>query len=116
MQQISGAPEQALALIKAGHGAALATVIETWGSAPRRVGAQMVVASDGSMEGSVSGGCVEGAVYELGGDVIRDGEVRYETYGISNDDAFAVVPDTLVGACGTVVDNTLAEDVVIVCP
>ncbi|MCP4820193.1 MAG: XdhC family protein, partial [Shimia sp.] len=59
---LQGAPELALAWHRAGRGAALATVVQTWGSAPRRVGAQMVVSGDGQLEGSVSGGCVEGAV------------------------------------------------------
>lgn len=90
MQQISGAPEQALAWIKAGKGAALATVIATWGSAPRRVGAQMVVASDGSMEGSVSGGCVEGAVVLEALDALETGAPRLLEYGVSDGDAFAV--------------------------
>ncbi|CAB4335033.1 unannotated protein [freshwater metagenome] len=68
----------------------MATVVRTWRSAPRPAGASMVVTTTGEAVGSISGGCVEGAVYELGGTVINDGEVRYETYGISDDDAFAV--------------------------
>ena len=59
---IDRAPELALEWHKAGRRAALATVIETWGSAPRGAGAQLVIAGDGEMQGSVSGGCVEGAV------------------------------------------------------
>ncbi len=54
-------PETALAWHRAGRGAVLATVVETWGSAPRRTGSQLVISSDGEMAGSVSGGCVEGA-------------------------------------------------------
>ena len=50
----------------------------------------MVVAPDGQVSGSVSGGCVEGAVYELANDVVRDGQPRLERYGISDDDAFSV--------------------------
>ena len=53
-------PERALAFVQAGQKAVIATVIETWGSAPRQVGAQMVVSGTGEMAGSVSGGCVEG--------------------------------------------------------
>jgi xanthine dehydrogenase accessory factor len=90
MQAISGAPEQALAWIKAGRRAALATVIETWGSAPRRVGAQMVVSSDGEMEGSVSGGCVEGAVVLEALEALEEGESKVLEYGVSDGDAFAV--------------------------
>ena len=55
-------PELALEWHQKGRGAVLATVVQTWGSAPRRIGAQLVVSGDGSMQGSVSGGCVEGAV------------------------------------------------------
>lgn len=90
MQAISGAPEQALAWIRAGRRAALATVIETWGSAPRRVGAQMVVSSDGEMEGSVSGGCVEGAVVLEALEALEQGETKVLEYGVSDGDAFAV--------------------------
>jgi len=90
MQVVENAPEQALAWVEAGKGAALATVIETWGSAPRRVGAQMVVAGDGAMEGSVSGGCVEGAVVLEAQEVLEDGGTRVLAYGVSDGDAFAV--------------------------
>ncbi|MEQ6247788.1 XdhC/CoxI family protein [Sulfitobacter sp. HNIBRBA3233] len=87
---IAGAPEQALEWIRAGKGAALATVVETWGSAPRRVGAQMVVSSDAEMEGSVSGGCVEGAVVVEALEALEEGESRLLEYGVSDGDAFAV--------------------------
>ncbi|MEP3676988.1 XdhC family protein [Sulfitobacter sp.] len=90
MKSLNGAPEQALAWIGAGKAAALATVIETWGSAPRRVGAQMVVSSAGEMEGSVSGGCVEGAVVLEALEALEEGAVRLLEYGISDGDAFAV--------------------------
>jgi xanthine dehydrogenase accessory factor len=90
MQTLSGAPEQALEWIRAGKGAALATVVETWGSAPRRVGAQMVVASDGAMEGSVSGGCVEGAVVLEALEALEEGACKLLEYGVSDGDAFAV--------------------------
>lgn len=90
MQHSENAPEQALAWVEAGQGAALATVIETWGSAPRRVGAQLVVSGAGAMEGSVSGGCVEGAVVVEALEVIEDGGTRVLEYGVSDGDAFAV--------------------------
>lgn len=90
MQNLRGAPEQALEWITAGKGAAIATVIETWGSAPRRVGAQMVVSSDAEMEGSVSGGCVEGAVVVEALEALEDGAVKLLEYGVSDGDAFAV--------------------------
>lgn len=90
MQTLSGAPEQALAWIEGGKRAAFATVIETWGSAPRRVGAQMVVSSEGEMEGSVSGGCVEGAVVLEALEALEEGETKLLEYGISDGDAFAV--------------------------
>lgn len=82
--------EELLAIYEADQPSAMATVVRTWRSAPRPAGASMVVTTTGEAVGSISGGCVEGAVYELGGTVINDGEVRYETYGISDDDAFAV--------------------------
>ncbi|HZZ52238.1 MAG TPA: XdhC/CoxI family protein [Pseudonocardia sp.] len=70
--------------------AALATVVATFRSAPRQAGASMLVGPGGEAVGSVSGGCVEGAVYELGNEVIRDGQPVLQRYGVSDDDAFAV--------------------------
>lgn len=74
----------------AGGTAAMATVVRTWRSAPRPAGASMLVSDAGEAVGSVSGGCVEGALYELGQEVLADGQPRYETYGVSDDDAYAV--------------------------
>jgi xanthine dehydrogenase accessory factor len=68
----------------------LATVVRTFRSAPRDPGAALAVAGDGQVIGSVSGGCVEGAVYELGTEVSASGEPVLATYGVSDDDAFAV--------------------------
>jgi xanthine dehydrogenase accessory factor len=79
-----------LAVWRAGETAGVGTVVRTFRSAPRPAGASMVVAPDGTVSGSVSGGCVEGAVYELANDVVRDGAPRLERYGISDDDAFSV--------------------------
>src|SRR3954471_19695274 len=69
---------------------ALATVVGVRGSAPRQPGASMAVSADGEAVGSVSGGCVEGAVYELATEVLQTGEAVLQTYGISDEDAFAV--------------------------
>jgi len=66
------------------------TVVGTWRSAPRPAGAAMLVGPDGSAVGSVSGGCVEGAVYELAQQVVTDGVAVLQRYGVSDDDAFAV--------------------------
>ena len=68
----------------------LATVIETWGSAPRPVGSQLVVSGRMAMMGSVSGGCVEGAVVEEALAAIEDGRSRVLTFGVSDEQAFAV--------------------------
>lgn len=83
-------PEQALEWHRAGKGAALATVMETWGSAPRRVGAMLAVSGDGDLAGSVSGGCVEGAVVTEAFEALETGRSVILTYGVSDDDAFAV--------------------------
>jgi len=79
-----------LAAYERGETTAMATVVRTWRSAPRPAGASMLVTQDGEAVGSVSGGCVEGALYELGTEVLGSGQPQYETFGISDDDAFAV--------------------------
>ncbi|MFC4215592.1 XdhC family protein [Pseudophaeobacter arcticus] len=86
----ASAAQIALDWHQAGRGAALATVVQTWGSAPRRVGAQLVVSGDGRLEGSVSGGCVEGAVVMEAQEALADGKHRVLEYGVSDGDAFAV--------------------------
>ncbi len=68
----------------------LATVVRTFRSAPREPGAAMAVSADGEVTGSVSGGCVEGAVYELAQEVCQTGQPVLATYGVSDDDAFSV--------------------------
>ncbi|WP_198954731.1 XdhC family protein [Kineosporia sp. R_H_3] len=73
-----------------GQTVGVATVVATWRSAPRPAGASMLVGPGGEAVGSVSGGCVEGAVYELSQEVVASGEPVLERYGISDDDAFAV--------------------------
>jgi xanthine dehydrogenase accessory factor len=75
---------------QAGEPVGLATVTATWSSAPRQPGAAMAVGPDGTAVGSVSGGCVEGAVYELCREVIETGTPRTVRYGVSDDDAFEV--------------------------
>jgi xanthine dehydrogenase accessory factor len=90
MDIFEDAPERAYAWAQAGRGAALATVIETWGSAPRRVGAQLAISGDGEMQGSVSGGCVEGAVVVEALEALEEGTSRVLEYGVSDGDAFAV--------------------------
>ncbi len=68
----------------------LATVVRTFRSAPREPGAALAVSAAGEVIGSVSGGCVEGAVYELAREVTESGQPVLQTYGVSDDDAFAV--------------------------
>jgi xanthine dehydrogenase accessory factor len=87
----------------AGEPFGLATVVSTFRSAPRQPGAAMAVAASGEVVGSVSGGCVEGAVYELAQQVMADGEPVLQTYGISDDDAFAVGL-----TCGGIIDVFVA--------
>lgn len=89
-QMLENMPELALDWYRAGKGAALATVVETWGSAPRPVGSQLVVSGDGEMEGSVSGGCVEGAVVIEAIEAVQTGEAKMLEFGVSDDEAFAV--------------------------
>ncbi|UWQ05499.1 XdhC family protein [Aliiroseovarius crassostreae] len=82
-------PEIALEWHRADRAVAIATVVATWGSAPRPVGSQMVVALDGAIEGSVSGGCVEAAVVVAAQEAIGQGRPRLLTFGVSSEDAFA---------------------------
>jgi xanthine dehydrogenase accessory factor len=83
-------PEIALDWHRAGRGAALATVVETWGSAPRTAGSQLAVSGAGEIMGSVSGGCVEGAVVVAAQEALADREPRLLTFGVSDESAFAV--------------------------
>jgi xanthine/CO dehydrogenase XdhC/CoxF family maturation factor len=73
-----------------GRGVAIATVVETWGSAPRPVGSNLVVDKDGNFLGSVSGGCVEGAVVTEAIDVIESGKPRMLEFGVTDDTAWNV--------------------------
>ncbi len=84
---------------RSGGAAGVATVVRTIRSAPRQPGATMVVSPDGSVAGSVSGGCVEAAVYELVNEVVASGRPELQRYGISDDDAFAVGL-----TCGGIID------------
>lgn len=83
-------PALALDWHRAGKGAVLATVVQTWGSAPRPVGSQLAVSGAGEIQGSVSGGCVEGAVVTEALEAAEDGRPRLLTFGVSDDEAFAV--------------------------
>jgi xanthine dehydrogenase accessory factor len=83
----------------AGEAFGLATVVQTFSSAPREPGAAMAVSPGGEVVGSVSGGCVEGAVYELSGEVRQDGQAVLQRYGVSDDTAFSVGL-----TCGGIID------------
>ncbi|MFJ3715466.1 XdhC family protein [Streptomyces sp. NPDC090057] len=85
--------------VEQGRDFAVATVVAVGGSAPRQPGAALAVDSDGTAVGSVSGGCVEGAVYELCRQALEDGETVLERFGYSDEDAFAVGL-----TCGGVID------------
>ena len=75
---------------KSGRGVALATVVETWGSAPRPVGSNLVIDSEGNFLGSVSGGCVEGAVVTEAADVIDSGTPKMLEFGVADETAWKV--------------------------
>ncbi|MFE5405492.1 XdhC family protein [Streptomyces sp. NPDC056580] len=85
--------------VEQGRDFAVATVVAVGGSAPRQPGAALAVDADGTAVGSVSGGCVEGAVYELCRQALEDGETVLERFGYSDEDAFAVGL-----TCGGVID------------
>ena len=78
------------AWVREGRGVALATVVETWGSAPRPVGSHLVIDAAGAFEGSVSGGCVEGAVIGEAAEVIASGTPRLLEFGVSDETAWRV--------------------------
>ena len=73
-----------------GRQVALATVVATWGSSPRPVGSQLAVDAQGNMIGSVSGGCIEGAVVHEAREVIGEGKPRVLEYGVTNEMAWEV--------------------------
>jgi len=73
-----------------GRGVALATVMETWGSAPRPVGSNLVIDDQGNFLGSVSGGCVEGAVVAEAMDVIESGKPKMMEFGVADETAWKV--------------------------
>ena len=82
--------EQAAAWLDGGRKVALATVIETWGSAPQPVGSQLVIDADGNFIGSVSGGCVEGAVVTEALDIIQSGNPKTLQFGVADETAWKV--------------------------
>ncbi|WP_373085347.1 XdhC family protein [Sneathiella sp.] len=96
--------EQALAWKKDGRKVALATVIKTWGSAPRPIGSQLAIDDRGNMIGSVSGGCVEGAVIQAALDLMETGSVKTLEFGVSDDQAWEVGL-----ACGGKIDIFLEK-------
>jgi xanthine/CO dehydrogenase XdhC/CoxF family maturation factor len=76
--------------LDAGRGVAIATVVATWGSSPRPVGSQLAVNDAMDMVGSVSGGCIEGAVVTEAQQVIKAGAPKLLDFGVSDEDAWAV--------------------------
>jgi xanthine/CO dehydrogenase XdhC/CoxF family maturation factor len=82
--------EQLLAWKRAGRRAAVATVVSTWGSSPRPVGSQLAVDQTGAMVGSVSGGCIEGAVVKEALEVMEGAPPRLLDFGVSNEQAWEV--------------------------
>ncbi len=82
--------EKAAAWRVSGKNVAIATVVNTWGSSPRPVGSQLAVDQDGNMTGSVSGGCIEGAVVHEAQEVMSDGKPRLLDFGVSNEMAWEV--------------------------
>ena len=91
---VQGTPEAVLPLARSwladGCGVALATVVETWGTAPRPAGAMLAVNEDGRFEGSVSGGCIEGDVVTRAMDTIESGRPEILEYGVADERAWEV--------------------------
>jgi len=94
----------------AGKRVAVARVVDMEGSGPRDPGAAMAVNEDGEVAGSVSGGCVEGAVLTEGLSVLRQGKPRLVSYGIADDDAFAVGPSSDTRSCASCWTRCSAAD------
>jgi xanthine/CO dehydrogenase XdhC/CoxF family maturation factor len=82
--------EQVAAWQRAGRKAAIATVVSTWGSSPRPVGSQLGISEQGEMVGSVSGGCIEGAVVKEALEVMAGAPPKLIDYGVSNEQAWEV--------------------------
>ncbi|HUY02276.1 MAG TPA: XdhC family protein [Rhodocyclaceae bacterium] len=82
--------DRILAWQRAGHGVALATVVRTWGSSPRPAGSHLAVDETGAFVGSVSGGCIEGAVIQEARAAIADGRPRLLEFGVSDERAWEV--------------------------
>lgn len=82
--------DQAADWLKSGRKVALATVVETWGSAPQPVGSQLAIDGEGNFTGSVSGGCVEGAVVTEALDVIASGKPKTLHFGVADETAWKV--------------------------
>ena len=118
MQLHEDIPETALRWHQQGRGAILATVTQTWGSAPRPVGSQLAISGDGEIAGSVSGGCVEGAVVAEALDLLETDGHRMLEFGVSDENAFAVglacggTIRILVEPVGSVLPVTLLEKIV----
>ena len=86
----TGILDQAISWMDEGRKVAVATVVETWGSAPQPVGSQLLIDADGNFEGSVSGGCVEGAVILEAADVIASGKSTVMEFGVADETAWEV--------------------------
>ncbi|MFN4142509.1 XdhC family protein [Aestuariivirga sp.] len=82
--------QQAADWLREGRKVALATVVETWGSAPQPIGSQLVIDEEGSFIGSVSGGCVEGAVVTEALDIIASGKAKLLQFGVADETAWKV--------------------------
>jgi len=88
--QISDELTTAETWMKAGREVAIATVVSTWGSAPRPSGSHLIIDEDGNFEGSVSGGCVEGAVVSEAMEVLETGEPKMLAFGVADETAWEV--------------------------
>ena len=91
-QEFSTLDELAIAeqWLEAGRNVAIATVVSTWGSAPRPMGSHLVIDEDGNFQGSVSGGCVEGAVISEAMDILQTGKPKMLEFGVADETAWEV--------------------------